>query len=89
MVDTGFVISGLALLIGLVWLGMWIFKKIMQGEIGVSVSTALLALLVVVLLVPFAMNLSAHFLYEKMYHPSDTKEPLDKSSVERVAAKSG
>lgn len=72
--DTGFVISGLTLLIGLVWLGAWIFRKIMHGEIGVSASTALLALLVVILLVPFAMNLSAHFLYQKMHHPADTTE---------------
>ena len=87
--DTVFAISSLTLLIGLIWLGVWIFKKIMHGEIGVSVSTALLALLVIILLVPFAMNLSAHFLYERMHRPSDTKEPLNKSSVERVVAKSG
>ena len=69
--DSGFVISGVAFLISLVWLGVWIFRKIMRGEIAVSVNTALLALLVVVLLVPFAMNLSAHFLYQKVHHPSD------------------
>ena len=68
--DGVFVIGGLAFLIGLVWLGVWIFRKIMRGEIAVSVNTALLALLVIVLLVPFAMNLSAHFLYQKVHHPS-------------------
>jgi hypothetical protein len=31
---------------------------------------ALLALLVIILLVPFAMNLSAHFLSQTMNHPS-------------------
>ena len=69
--DGIFVISSLALLVGFVWLGVWIFRKIMRGEIAVSVNTALLALLVIVLLVPFAMNLSAHFLYQKVHHPSD------------------
>ena len=68
--DDVFVISGLALLAGFVWLGVWIFRKIMRGEIAVSVNTALLALLVIVLLVPFAMNLSAHFLYQKVHNPS-------------------
>ncbi len=71
MVDSGFVLGGVALLISLVWMGVWIFRKIMRGEIAVSVNTALLALLVIVLLVPFAMNLSAHFLYQKVHHPSD------------------
>ena len=65
-----FVISGLALVAGFVWLGVWIFRKIMRGEIAVSVNTALLALLVIVLLVPFAMNLSAHFLYQNVHNPS-------------------
>lgn len=72
--DSGFVIGGLAFLVGLVWLGVWIFRKIMRGEIGISINTALLALLVVILLVPFAMNLSAHFLYEKMHHSPDATE---------------
>ena len=68
--DGGFVIGSVAFLIGLVWLGLWIFRKIMRGEIAVGVNMALLALLVIVLLVPFAMNLSAHFLYQTMNHPS-------------------
>jgi hypothetical protein len=80
MADTGFIISGLTLLIGLVWLGVWIFRKVMQGETGVSASTMLLALLVVILLVPFAMNLSAHFLYQKMHHPSGTTEEAAESN---------
>ncbi|SCX94926.1 hypothetical protein SAMN05216420_101423 [Nitrosospira sp. Nl5] len=78
--DTGFVISGLTLLVGLVCLGVWIFRKVMQGESGVSASTVLLALLVVILLVPFAMNLSAHFLYQKMHHPSDVTEEAVESN---------
>lgn len=78
--DTVLAIGSLTLLIGLLWLGVWIFKKIMQGEIGVSVSTALLALLVIILLVPFAMNLSAHFLYEKMHHLSHPTEGADESN---------
>ena len=69
--DGGFVIGSIAFLIGLVWLGLWIFRKIMRGEIAVGVNMALLALLVIVLLVPFAMNLSAHFLYQTMHPPSD------------------
>lgn len=72
MVGSVFVITSLAFLIGLVWLGVWVFRKIMRGEIEVSVNTALLALLVVILLVPFAMNLSAHFVYEKMHHSEGT-----------------
>ncbi|MEO7464103.1 MAG: hypothetical protein ABIV42_01355 [Nitrosospira sp.] len=69
--DSVFIVSGLALLAGFVWLSVWIFRKIMRGEIAVSVNTALLALLVIILLVPFAMNLSAHFLYQRVHHPSD------------------
>ena len=69
--DGGFVIGSVAFLIGLVWLGLWIFRKIMRGEIAVGVNMALLALLVIVLLVPFAMNLSAHFLYQTMHPPSN------------------
>ena len=69
--DSVLVISGLAFLTGFVLLGVWIFRRIMRGEIAVSVNAALLALLVIVLLVPFAMNLSAHFLYQKVNHPSD------------------
>lgn len=72
--DSVFIIGSLAFLIGLVWLGVWVCRKILRGEIGVSVNTALLALLVVILLVPFAMNLSAHFVYEKMHHSSGTTE---------------
>ena len=80
MVGSGFIISSLALLMGLFWLGIWIFRKIMRGETGGSVNTALLALLVVILLVPFAMNLSAHFVYEKMHSPSDTMEGAEASN---------
>lgn len=69
--ESGFVVGSLAFLIGLVWLGLWIFRKIMRGEIAVGINTALLALLVIILLVPFAMNLSAHFLSQTMYHPPD------------------
>lgn len=68
--ESGLVIGSLAFLIGLVWLGLWIFRKIMRGEIAVGVNMALLALLVIILLVPFAMNLSAHFLSQTMNHPS-------------------
>lgn len=68
--ESGLVIGSLAFLIGLVWLGLWIFRKIMRGEIAVGVNMALLALLVIILLVPFAMNLSAHFLSQTMSHPS-------------------
>ena len=68
--ESGLVIGSLAFLIGLVWLGLWIFRKIMRGEIAVGVNMALLALLVIILLVPFAMNLSAHFLSQTMNHSS-------------------
>ncbi|MGH8762219.1 MAG: hypothetical protein ACREUR_03195 [Nitrosospira sp.] len=78
--DTVLAIGSLALLIGLLCLGVWIFKKIMQGKIGVSVTTALLALLVIILLVPFAMNLSAHYLYEKMHHLTHPTKGADESN---------
>lgn len=54
----------------------------MRGEIAVGVNMALLALLVIVLLVPFAMNLSAHFLYQTMYQPSDHSSEAAKGTMD-------
>lgn len=71
---SGFVIGSLAFLAGLIWLGIWVFRKIMHGEMGVGANTALLALLLLILLVPFAMNLSAHFMYEKILRSSEATE---------------
>lgn len=86
MVDSKLLIAGSAILIGLVWLGAWIFKKIRRGEIVIGFHTALLALLVAILVVPFAMNFSAHLLSNAMQHSSGAQhagQPEDLAPAHR------
>jgi hypothetical protein len=73
MAESSFVIISSAVLLGLIWLIVWIFKKIARGEIGISVNAALLITLAAILLVPFAMNFSAHLLSGMMHNPSATE----------------
>jgi len=63
-------ITGSAIFIGLVWLGAWIFRKIRRGEIAIGLHTALLGLLAAILLIPFAMNFSAHLISNVMHDSS-------------------
>ena len=74
MDDSDYIMIGSAFLVGVIWVCAWFFKKVMRGEIGVSVNTALLALLVVILLVPFVMNVSAHFVSQILHHADDATE---------------
>lgn len=67
--SSNLLIAGSLILIGLIWAGAWIFRKIRRGEITVGFHTALLGLLAVILLVPFAMNFAAH-LISNMVHDS-------------------
>lgn len=79
MDDSEYIMIGSAFLVGVIGVCAWFFKKVMRGEIGVSVNTALLALLVVILLVPFVMNVSAHFVSQILHHAEDTKEEVVES----------
>jgi hypothetical protein len=60
-----------AAVIGLVWLVAWLFMRVMRGEIDIGVNTALLILLAAILVVPFAMNFSAHILANSMHRIGD------------------
>ena len=51
---------GSALLVGGVFLATWVFRKITRRQAGISFNAALLLLLAAILLVPFAMNYTAH-----------------------------
>ena len=74
MDDSDYIMIGSAFLVGVISGCAWFFKKVMRGEIGVSVNTALLALFVVILLVPFVMNVSAHFVSQILHHSEDATE---------------
>lgn len=68
--SSNLLIAGSLILIGLVWAGAWIFRKIRLGEMTVGFHTALLGLLAVILLVPFAMNFGAHLISNMGRDPS-------------------
>ncbi|MDO8438592.1 MAG: hypothetical protein Q7S69_10630 [Nitrosomonadaceae bacterium] len=53
---------GSTLLFGGVFLTTWVFRKITRRQAGISFNAALILLLVAILLVPFAMNYTAHLL---------------------------
>lgn len=66
---SGFVTTAIFLLAGFFLLVVWFFRKMARGEIGMGSHVALLVLLAAILLVPFAMNFSAH-LISSMGHRS-------------------
>jgi hypothetical protein len=76
--DSSFVtISILAILTlaGFFLLVVWFFRKMARGEIGMGSHVALLVLLAAMLLVPFAMNFSAHLISgmgHRSGHPEET-----------------
>lgn len=74
MDDSDYIMIGSMFLVGVIGACAWFFKKVLRGEIGVSINTALLALLVVILLVPFVMNVSAHFVSQVLHHGEDATE---------------
>jgi len=71
MTDFSLVLIISAAVIGLVWLLAWFFIRVLRGEIDIGVNTALLILLVAILVVPFAMNFSAHILANSMHRTGD------------------
>jgi predicted PurR-regulated permease PerM len=73
MVDNSLLVIAAAVLLGFFWLTVWLIKKIRRGEIGVSASSALLLLVAALLLVPFAMNFSAHLISQVMHHKGGTE----------------
>ncbi len=78
MADSGLIIISVVVLAGLLWLAVWVLRKIARREIEVSVNTALVALLVVILLVPLGLNFSAHLIFGKM-NRSSTDETTEHS----------
>ena len=71
MTDTSLVLISSAAVIGLVWLVAWLFIRVMRGEINIGVNTALLILLAAILVVPFAMNFSAHMIANSVSRSAD------------------
>jgi Zn-dependent protease with chaperone function len=65
-----FLIVSAAVLTGFILLAVVVFRLVARGKIMMSPGAALVALLVAILLVPFAMNLSAHFLSNKLHETS-------------------
>ena len=76
MTDTGLLLISSAAVIGLVWLVAWFLLRVMRGEIDISVNTALLLLLAAILVVPFAVNFSAHMIANSI-HRSGGAENVD------------
>lgn len=76
MSDNILVIISTAAVIGFVWVIAWLLKRISRGEIGISVSTAVLALLAAILLVPFGMNFSAHLISSIANRSGDTENSV-------------
>ncbi|HVW66057.1 MAG TPA: hypothetical protein VHB01_13710 [Nitrosospira sp.] len=75
------IISGVVLT-GFVLLAALVFRLVARGKIIMGPGTALVALLVAILLVPFAMNLSAHFLSNKL-HENSTPESASETREAR------
>lgn len=53
---------GPAFLENSIFLTRWIFRKITRRPAGISFNTALVLLLAAILLIPFAMNYTAHLM---------------------------
>lgn len=73
--DGGFVTTIVLILAGFFCLVVWFFKKLVRGEISLGGHTALLVLLAAILLVPFAMNFSAHLISTIVHHPDAAEDP--------------
>jgi hypothetical protein len=76
-VQSEFLIVSAAVLIGFILLAVVIFRLVARGKIMMSPGGALVALLVAILLVPFAMNLSAHFLSNKLHETSAPESTVE------------
>ena len=71
--DSGFVTTSILVLAGFFLLVVWFFRKMARGETSMGSHVALLVVLAAMLLVPFAMNFSAH-LISGIEHRSDHPE---------------
>jgi uncharacterized membrane protein YqjE len=80
MPNSSVIIISFVVLLGLIWLVVWIFKNIARGEIGISVNAAVLVVLAAILLIPFAMNFSAHLISGKTHNPSLNENSDSESS---------
>ncbi|HKX52616.1 MAG TPA: hypothetical protein VJM47_02330 [Nitrosospira sp.] len=60
--DSSFVTTSILILTGFFLLVVWFLRKIARGETSMGSHAALLVLLAAILLVPFAMNFSAHLI---------------------------
>jgi len=65
-----FLIISAVVLTGFILLAVFIFRLVSRGKIMMGPGAALVALLAAILLGPFAMNLSAHFLSNKLHETS-------------------
>ena len=75
MTDFSLVLIISAAVIGLVWLLAWFFIRVLRGEIDIGVNTALLILVAAILVLPFAMNFSAHMIANSMHSAGDAENP--------------
>jgi hypothetical protein len=69
-VQSDFLIVSAVVLTGFILLAVFVFRLVARGKLMMGPGAALVALLVAILLVPFAMNLSAHFLSNKLHETS-------------------
>ena len=75
--QSDFLIVSVVVLTGFILLAVFVFRMVARGKLMIGPGAALVALLVAILLVPFAMNLSAHFLSNKLHEttgPESTTE---------------
>lgn len=86
MSESDLLLIGSVILACAVLLGGWLVRKIRRGEIEVGVHTMLLALLAAILLVPFAMNVTAHWIANSQHLTAGENhggQPEDMASAHR------
>lgn len=71
MTDSYFLITVSLVVICLGWLMVWFFRKMARGELSIGVNTALLVMLLAILVIPFALNFSAHLIFMATQQSSD------------------
>ncbi len=71
MTDSYFLLTVSLVVIGLGWLLVWFFRKMARGELSIGVNTALLVMLLAILVIPFALNFSAHLISMAAQQSSD------------------
>ena len=71
MTDSYFLITVSLVVICLGWLMVWFFRKMARGELSIGVNTALLVMLLAIVMIPFALNFSAHLISMAAQQSSD------------------